>query len=204
MHFFHPSMISCTDHKSEVASFLAPAARRSTAASLTTYLQKRASEPHVPSRMSPLTTRLVASFLRSWHRTLALPRQTSATWHRERLSEEITELNKAKGQIERLSEASDVVFAVSRAHHDGFLLNEPLPQFSSSVYAYMLGKFTMRWVFYRTAAWFSGAQNVRNVREVINPTKNHKLAEVAARHGIKEERFVEVGERLRRWFPLLP
>lgn len=148
--------------------------------------------------------RLVTSFLQRWHRFLALPRQSSPTWHSDRLAEERLEVQEANGIIECLSEASDVVFAVSRAHHDGFLLDEQLPPFSVTTYAYMVGKFTMRWAFYKTAAWLCGAPNVGGVREVINPKKDHKLAEVGGRHGIEEERFRRVGGRLRRVFPLFP
>ena len=42
------------------------------------------------------------------------------------------------------------------------------------------------------------------VREVVNPSKDSKLREVAARHGIDPGRFERVGKRLRRVWPLLP
>jgi hypothetical protein len=42
------------------------------------------------------------------------------------------------------------------------------------------------------------------VREVVNPGKDFKLAEVAKRHGIDLGEFGRVGRRLRWVWPLLP
>ena len=68
----------------------------------------------------------------------------------------------------------------------------------------MVAKFTLRWGFYRAAARLCGAEEWRGVREVINPAKEHKLGEVAGRHGIEKDKFRNTGRRLRRVWPLLP
>ena len=72
--------------------------------------------------------------------------------------------------------------------------------------AYMVAKFTLRWGFYRIAARLCGAtrKEWKGVREVINPAKDHKLGEVAARHGIDPDKFRNTGRMLRRVWPLLP
>lgn len=71
--------------------------------------------------------------------------------------------------IERLSEASDVFFAMSRAKYDGYPIAE-LPSLglrSIPVYGYMLAKFTSRWAFYRALAFLCGAAAPGTVREVV-------------------------------------
>ena len=113
----------------------------------------------------------------------------------------------AKTCWQKLSEASDVLFTSSRAQYDGFPVRK-LPPFVTSrhilVYAYMLAKFTSRWKFYRTAAILCNAPHYDLVREVVNPSKDQKLEEVASRHQIDPVEFKRVGRQLRRVWPLLP
>jgi hypothetical protein len=68
----------------------------------------------------------------------------------------------------------------------------------------MLAKYTLRWKFYRTAAILCSAPHYDLVREVVNPSKDHKLDEVASRHQIDPVEFERVGRQLRRVWPLLP
>ncbi|KAB5533372.1 hypothetical protein GE09DRAFT_359541 [Coniochaeta sp. 2T2.1] len=147
------------------------------------------------------------SFLRRWHRMLGLPRQTPTTWYRDRVREELKERRSATTRIHRLSETADVFFAISRARHDGIYAWN-LPPFVASrhlpVYVYMVAKYTSRWSFFRAAALVCKAPRPLTVREVINPAKDRKLDEVAARHGVDPVRFRMVGGRLRWVWPLLP
>ncbi|KAI1824264.1 hypothetical protein F4861DRAFT_270598 [Xylaria intraflava] len=146
------------------------------------------------------------AILRRWHGILNLPRQTPATWYRDRYNEELVEFHQANTFVERLSEQSDVFFAISRAEYDGFPI-EPLPQFRTRhliVYAYMVAKYTSRWAFFRTVAVLCRAPRPSEVREVVNAGKDSKLAVVAGRHGVNAEKFTTVGRRLRRVWPLLP
>jgi hypothetical protein len=60
----------------------------------------------------------------------------------------------------------------------------------------MLGKFISRWGSYRVAAYCTGKRDWRVVREVINPRKDSKVEEVAARHGIERRVFPKACKRL--------
>ncbi|KAF9636602.1 hypothetical protein BFW01_g7498 [Lasiodiplodia theobromae] len=151
--------------------------------------------------------RPLQKFLHRWHAMLGLVRQSPASWHEDRLREEIQERDAAITLVERLSESSDVIFTISRAQYDGFPVGDlpPLATLNNApVYAFMLGKFTMRWAFYRTAAYLCGAPHWRSICEVVNPAKDSKLEQVALRHDIDPVVFVRVGSKLRPFFPLLP
>ena len=148
----------------------------------------------------------LTSILRRWHRLLGLSRKPTQSWHQERLLDELRELREAKTPVERISETSDVFFTISRAAYDGCPIRE-LPSLTihhAPVYAYMLGKFTSRWAFYRVAAYFCGSLHYHTVREVVNPSKDSKLDEVATRHNIDPVKFKRIACRLRRFWPLLP
>ncbi|KAI1750689.1 hypothetical protein F4782DRAFT_541381 [Xylaria castorea] len=144
--------------------------------------------------------------LRQWHKLLSLQRQSPSSWHHDRFREELEELDEAENWLEKLSEASDVLFAISRAKYDGFHIAD-LPSLQPryvAIYGYMLAKYTSRWAFYRTLAFLCGAPSHSTVREVVNPTKDHKLETVARRHDIDPEKFKTIGRRLRTVWPLFP
>ena len=145
--------------------------------------------------------------LRRWHKMLGLSLQSPRSWYRDRVREELLERRAAKTPMQKLSETSDVFFSISRARCDGFPVRE-LPHFTASrhalVYAYMLMKYTSRWKFYRTVATLCSAPHYSQVCEVVNPSKDHKLEEVACRHQIDPVLFKRISFRLRRLWPLLP
>ncbi|CAF9923680.1 MAG: hypothetical protein HETSPECPRED_005391 [Heterodermia speciosa] len=144
------------------------------------------------------------TLLQAWHRLLSLPRHP-ASFYPARLSEELIEQSEAVTVLEKLSETSDVFFAISRARYDGVPL-EPLPAFTGYnmlVYGYMIAKYTSRWGFYRTVTWASGG-DWRKVKEVVNPGKDKKVREVAGRIGVEEEKFGKIARRVRRVWPLFP
>jgi hypothetical protein len=151
--------------------------------------------------------RTINSILRRWHEILSLPKQSPRTWYRDRVREELKELRMVKTPLQKLSETSDVFFSISRARYDGIPVQN-LPPFVASrhsfVYLYMLTKYTLRWAFYRMAAFLCGVARPDSVREVVNPMKDHKLAEIASRHRIDPKKFHRVSSRLRRVWPLLP
>ncbi|KAJ3544886.1 hypothetical protein NM208_g2791 [Fusarium decemcellulare] len=120
-----------------------------------------------------------------WHGLLCLPKHPQS-WYRARLREEFSERRLAVTACQKLSDTADVLYIISRAKYDGHVLKD-LPRFSLShlaVYAYLLSKYTSRWQFYRVAVLLSGCRDLDSMREVINPTKDHKIREVACRHGI--------------------
>lgn len=145
--------------------------------------------------------------LRRWHEMLGLSRQSPPSWYRDRIREELRELQGATTYWRKLSETSDAFFSISRAQYDGVPIRK-LPPFSTSrhalVYVYMLVKYTLRWKFYRVAALLCKAPHHGSVCEVVNPSKDHKLEEVASRNNIDPVTFKQVGARLRRFWPLLP
>lgn len=147
------------------------------------------------------------TMLLRWYRMLHLPRQSPPSWYRDRLREELQERRTAETPLRKLSETSDVLFSSIRAQYDGFPLRR-LQSLSSCryilVYGYMLAKFTSRWKFYRTAAILCKVPHFAQVCEVVNPSKDHKLKEVALRHQIDPTQFQKVGRQLRRMWPLLP
>ncbi|KAJ3863985.1 uracil phosphoribosyltransferase-domain-containing protein [Lentinula novae-zelandiae] len=118
---------------------------------------------------------------------LGLQRQSPPSWYKDRVREELHERRAATTSLQKLSETSDVFFAIIRANYDGFAVRK-MPPFVASrhilVYAYMLGKYTSRWGFYRTAAILCRVPHSHSVREVVNPGKDSKLHEVALRHQI--------------------
>ncbi|KAH8589267.1 hypothetical protein B0O99DRAFT_637237 [Bisporella sp. PMI_857] len=141
-----------------------------------------------------------------WLGLLGLARQSPRSWYRDRIREELRERHNAKTLCQKLSETSDVFFSIIRARHDGFPIRR-LPAFvfrHVPVYAYMLGKYTLRWKFYQTTAMLCNAPRYKLVREVVNPSRDHNLYEVACRHQIDPVKFKRVGLRLRRIWPLLP
>lgn len=145
--------------------------------------------------------------LRRWHRMLGLSLQSPPSWYKDRLREELYERRTATGALQRLSETSDVYFSIIRARYDGFPLRT-LPPFRvsqhASAYAYMVAKYSSRWGFYRTAALLCRSPQYGSMCEVVNPAKDRKLDEVAARHQIDPEKFKRVGRRLRKVWPLFP
>ncbi|KAF2834671.1 hypothetical protein M501DRAFT_517854 [Patellaria atrata CBS 101060] len=147
------------------------------------------------------------TFLTRWHAMLGLPRQFPPTWYRDRLREELRERRTARTPWEKLSETSDVFFSISRARYDGYPVWNMNPFIAfryGFVYMYMLTKYTSRWQFYRTTAIFCNIPHYDSVREVVNPSKDNKMKEVASRHNINPEKFHRIGSRLRRVWPLLP
>lgn len=144
-------------------------------------------------------------FLRWWHGRLNLSRQSTPSWHRDRLREELRERRLANTALRKLSETSDVIFSISRARYDGFPIRK-LPSSPRLVlaYVYMIVKYTSRWKFYKTAMMLCNVPHYDQVCEVVNPRKDSKLNEVASRHRIDPMKFKKVGRRLRQIWPLLP
>ncbi|EKV06529.1 hypothetical protein PDIG_77260 [Penicillium digitatum PHI26] len=145
--------------------------------------------------------------LRWWFAMLNLQRQSYVSWHRDRIREELCERRIAESCWQKRSETADVLFSITRARYDGFSIRNPSCLsgiHSSPIYMYMLAKYTSRWSFFKVAAFFCNARHWNLVNEVVNPSKDHKLREVASRHEIDQKDFHRVSCRLRRIWPLLP
>ncbi|KAI0173024.1 hypothetical protein GGR52DRAFT_572829 [Hypoxylon sp. FL1284] len=137
---------------------------------------------------------VIKTLWRRWHSMLGLSRQSPPSWYADRVREEFQELREARTPLERPSETSDVFFSISRADHDGFPVQE-LPQFAWHhvlIYAYMLAKFTSRWLFYQVAAFLCQFDYRFTGGEVVNPSKDSKMDQVASRHGLDPVSQVQV------------
>jgi hypothetical protein len=149
---------------------------------------------------------LVNALLRKWHDKLSLSRHSPPSWYRDRLREELLERRNATCPMLKLSETADVFFTIIRARYDGFPIKS-LPPYTfrhTPIYAYMITKYTLRWKLYRTTTRLCGYPHFAQMREVVNPTKDHKLNEVALRHNINAKQFKQVCRRLQLVWPLLP
>lgn len=59
-------------------------------------------------------------------------------------------------------------------------------------------------MLHRTVAFLYGSAHYGDVREVVNPSKDTKLDEVALRHQLDPISFKQAARQLRRVWPLLP
>lgn len=92
------------------------------------------------------------ALLRLWYGKMRLPPQSTPSWYRDRLREEAQERRLVRKHWQKLSETSDVLFAISRARYDGILtcwqntrtagLFTGLPPFSA---APLIGTWFVRW-----------------------------------------------------------
>ena len=143
--------------------------------------------------------------LRRWHGMLGLPQQSPLSWYQDRLQEELHEQQTATTSWQRISETSNILFSISRANFNGFPICR-LPSITGPlhvlVYAYMLVKYTSCWTFYRVATMLCHAPQYNLVQEVVNPTRDHKLNEVASHHQIDQEQFKRVSCQLHQLWPL--
>ncbi|CCU81833.1 unnamed protein product [Blumeria hordei] len=166
-------------------------------------LLKRAFNPSLQTRVVE-SNPVGITIINRWHTILGVASRPDRSWYQKCLRDEFKERHEARGILEQLSETSDVFYNITRAHHDGHSIGR-IPAFNSAhipVYVYMFGKYTLRWGFYRAVARRCNAPH-ENIREVINPSKNHKLEKVANRHNIDEARFKKAAHQLRRFWPLL-
>lgn len=158
-------------------------------------------------QVSPGMRSMGQTVIHYWLRVLNLPRQSQMSWHRSRLQEELQERRHAEAGWPKLSETADVLFSIKRAQYDGFTLRSIHGLAGirvAPVYIYMVAKYTSRWCFFRAAAFACNAKNYSSIREVINPIRDQKVAEVALRHQIDPQRFQRICRQLRQAWPLLP
>ena len=137
-----------------------------------------------------------------WHDALAMPKY-SREWHEQDIKEEYEELQEAERFIDRWSEYSDVVYTLTRSRWSGFKdLQSPLTN-TQCIFGtiYMFPKYTLRYWFYKSAARKAGCK--KNVTEIRNPKKVHKLREIANRYEMDADTFTDVCEKQLRYWPLL-
>lgn len=145
------------------------------------------------------------ALLTAWLRVLNFARH-SPSWYRARVVEELAERRDAHNSLHRVTETADVIFSLCRARHDGCPVHG-VPAFTLQrqglIYAVMVTKFTVRWMFWKALAWWCGKSDWKHVSEVVNYGKDEKVKQVAARWSIDPEKAVQVARRMRWvWVPI--
>ncbi|MBP9738217.1 hypothetical protein KBD20_00860 [Candidatus Saccharibacteria bacterium] len=138
-----------------------------------------------------------------FHEWLAMPKE-SKTWHEDDIADEFSELQEAKGLINKWSELSDVVYTVDRARWSGHTFDYPIPGHTVAIgYLYMYPKYTMRFLFFRRAG--KKLDPISDIRQVRNPKKVHKLHHIAKKHNLDPKKFEEIcTKQYRHWRFVLP
>ena len=137
-----------------------------------------------------------------WHAYLAMSRHDQA-WHENDMADELAEYHEETHWFKKWSELSDVVYTTTRSRWDDCPLAFPLQPYQYYLgIVYMIPKYTLRWYFYRTAGRKAGA--ARELHEVRNPHKTHKLHHIAAKYDVDPRLFQTICERQLRYWPLLP
>lgn len=134
-----------------------------------------------------------------WHSVLDMAKYDEA-WHRQDLADEVREYEESRGMVSRWSELSDVVYTCTRGWWSGHRgLQFPLSRFKYFLGAlYMIPKYTLRWLFFLRVGHVLDPRVA--VHEVRNPTKSHKLREIAERNGLDPEAFErECMQRYKSW-----
>jgi len=139
------------------------------------------------------------NMINKWHSILDMPKN-DLDWHKADISDELEELNEAKGLINKWSELSDVAYTYTRAHWSGHTsIKYPLSKINFYVgLLYMFPKYTLRWKFYRVL----GKKIDKNIKitEVRNPKKIEKLKVIAQKYNIDGEKFTQEAKKLmKRW-----
>ena len=139
-----------------------------------------------------------------WHTWLAMPGFDRA-WHESDMADELAEFHEERNPIKKWSELSDVVYTYTRSKWSGHPLDFPLKAWLFPIgVAYMLPKYTGRFLFYRHAGKKAGADKV--IRCVRNPKKLNKLNDVLEEQKIivDRDKLRAICERQLRYWPLLP
>src|SRR3989344_1436986 len=146
--------------------------------------------------------------IHKWHSILDMPKNDFA-WHQKDISDELEELEEARGLINRWSELSDVVYTYTPADRGRRTNKKKTPLHKTIKYPlskisffiglfYMLPKYTLRWRFFRVL----GKKIDKNVKitEVRNPKKIEKLKIIALKHNIDPEKLItEANKLMKRW-----
>lgn len=138
--------------------------------------------------------------LNAWHNWLDM-KQFDRQWHVDDIADELQEYREARGLVDRWSELSDVVYTTTRARWVGFD-DVPFPLARWQYYIgmiYMFPKYTLRWLFFRRV----GRRFGKEVHEVRNPRKVHKLCTIAKRYDIDAQAFTKMCEHQMKFWVFL-
>jgi len=137
-----------------------------------------------------------------WHKFLGMTKHDKK-WHKQDMADELAEYYEETKLINKWSELSDVVYTCSRAKWSGHNLKFPFSNFKYALgLIYMFPKYTGRWLFFRSAG--KKAQSTKQLHEVRNPKKVHKLHHIANKYDIDPELFQGICEKQLKHWVLLP
>ena len=140
--------------------------------------------------------------IEQWHDWLDMPKHDKA-WHIQDLAEELAEYNEKQNIFKKWSELSDVVYTCTRGKWSGHEIEFP---FSKLHYytgiIYMIPKMTLRFLFFKKAGKKAGSQ--KQLHEVHNPKKTHKLHHIAEKYDIDKDQFQKICEKQLKYWILLP
>lgn len=142
------------------------------------------------------------NLIHKWHSYLSMPKY-NLDWHKNDVKEELEELKEAEGLIHKWSEVSDVVYTFTRAKWSGHKeLDFPLNKVHFYIgLVYMFPKYTLRWKFFNKLG--KKFDKNLNITEVRNPKKIHKLEDIAKRHNLDSEIFVNRAQKMMKWWVFL-
>lgn len=124
-------------------------------------------------------------------------------WHEVDLAEELAEYYEETRLLKKWSELSDVVYTYTRGRWGGYTIAFPFSQWRFALgVIYMIPKYSGRWLFFRSAGKKAGA--LREIHEVRNPKKTHKLHTIAERYRLEPKDFQAICEKQLRYWILLP
>ena len=140
--------------------------------------------------------------INKWHDWLGMVKYDKA-WHENDLQDELKEYYEENHLLKKWSELSDVVYTCTRGRWSGY--NVPFPFNKWQFYLgaiYMFPKCTGRWLFFRSAGRKSGCK--KDIHEVRNPRKIHKLHTIAKRNNLDKIKFQKTCEYQLKYWVLLP
>lgn len=140
--------------------------------------------------------------IKRWHDWLDMPKYDEA-WHIQDLAEELAEYNEKQNILKKWSELSDVVYTCTRGKWSGHVINFPFSKIHYCIgIVYMIPKMSLRFLFFKKAGEKVGSK--KQLHEVRNPKKTHKLHHIAKKYDIDKELFQKICEKQLRYWLLLP
>lgn len=138
----------------------------------------------------------------AWHSLLRMTKH-DRKWHEADLADELGEYYAETKLLKKWSELSDVVYTCTCGRWSGHSIKFPFSwwQFVLGV-IYMIPKYTGRWLFFRSAGRKAGAK--KELHQVRNPKKTHKLHAIAEKYDLNPELFQTICEQQLKHWILLP
>ncbi|MEI6054323.1 MAG: hypothetical protein WCQ49_03075 [Candidatus Saccharibacteria bacterium] len=140
--------------------------------------------------------------IQKWHSWLDMPKH-DIDWHLDDLNGELAEYQEKQNILKKWSELGDVSYAYSRGVWSGHDIKYPFSKLHYYVGCiYMVPKLSGRYLFFKKAGQKAGAK--RQLKEVRNPIKMHKLHHIAEKYDLDRDKFQKICEDQLKYWLLLP